>query len=212
MSIFVPDLSSGTFDSEVNERWMEALDVGSGRLYFVRLEKNSAGDSVKPQGETSWEPPSGFLVRQQLVHALAKALAKDSDSAFLARVRERFPPPQTAPPPAAADDDVKQLHAQIAQLESEKAALLARAERAEANTPQLPPRPMLASMTSRPGSWKRGASQRFSTIAEQPPEPPAWALAKAVSGVGPYFEGPSDDDPPAVRPPSTLNRKVSGGI
>ena len=33
------------FSVDVNTRWMEALDVGSGRLYFVRLETNAAGDA-----------------------------------------------------------------------------------------------------------------------------------------------------------------------
>ena len=97
-SIYVPDLTIDSFDASVNDDWMEALDVGSGRLYFVQLEKNASGDSVKPSGETSWEPPKGFLVRQQLVHALARALAAGDDASFLSRVRERFPPPSTPPP------------------------------------------------------------------------------------------------------------------
>ena len=222
-SIYVPDLTIDSFDASVNDDWMEALDVGSGRLYFVQLEKNASGDSVKPSGETSWEPPKGFLVRQQLVHALARALAAGDDASFLSRVRERFPPPSTPPPgnaPVAATaataadaEELARLRAQVAQLESDKAALLTRAETAEASIPQLPPRPPMLGEMSKPGSWKRGASQRFGTIAEQPPEPPTWAMAKAQSGVGPYFEGPSMDNVFSPQPPQpTLNRRVSGGI
>ena len=195
-SIYVPDLTIDSFDASVNDDWMEALDVGSGRLYFVQLEKNASGDSVKPSGETSWEPPKGFLVRQQLVHALARALAAGDDASFLSRVRERFPPPSTPPPgnaPVAATaataataadaEELARLRAQVAQLESDKAALLTRAETAEASIPQLPPRPPMLGEMSKPGSWK-GASQRFGTIAEQPPEPPLgrWQRRRAASG------------------------------
>jgi hypothetical protein len=78
-------------DRAVNERWMEALDTATGRIYFIELEANSLGD-VRPSGNTEWQAPKGFLTRMELVAALT------DDAAFLSRVRHRFPPP-SAPPP-----------------------------------------------------------------------------------------------------------------
>lgn len=108
----------GSFDAEVNNSWMEALDVGTGRFYFIRLATN----------ETSWERPAGFLDRKDLVRAHAEVLASTStaapamdDATFLARVRERFPPP--AMPPKANDGELQALKARVAALEGENASL-----------------------------------------------------------------------------------------
>ena len=97
-----------TFEPSVNETWMEALDTASGRLYFVKLEVSASGDAVKPQGDTSWQPPAGFLVRHELVAALSVALdnqnnssssgaggSADDEAAFIEKVKQRFPPPST---------------------------------------------------------------------------------------------------------------------
>jgi hypothetical protein len=171
-----------SFKPAVNTEWLEAIDTGTGRLYFVRLEHSENGESVRPQGETSWTPPDGFLVRQQLVTALSNALAsgggkpaEDNEAMFLAKVRQRFPPPSTPPP---ANADTAELKARIAQLEEElQAARAAPPKLADAQRP----------------SWKRGASAKFAdpsalgTVVEQPPPPPAWALSKgnSRSGVAP---------------------------
>ena len=91
-----------TFEPSVNETWMEALDTASGRLYFVKLEVSASGDAVKPQGDTSWQPPAGFLVRHELVAALSVALdnqnnssssgaggSADDEAAFIEKVKQR---------------------------------------------------------------------------------------------------------------------------
>ena len=83
-------MSRNNVDRAVNERWMEALDTTTGRVYFLELEMNDAGE-VRPTGSTAWEPPPGFLTRNDLLAALL------DDDAFLARVRQRFPPPATPP-------------------------------------------------------------------------------------------------------------------
>jgi actin len=85
-------------DRAVNERWMEALDTSSGRLYYIELEINEAGD-VRPTGTTAWQPPVGFLTRSDLIAALL------DDEAFLARVKQRFPPPSSPPPSSSSTDD-----------------------------------------------------------------------------------------------------------
>ena len=64
MNLAGPKMAS--FDSAVNMAWMEALDVGTGRLYYIKLQTN----------ETSWECPEGFLERKALVAAHAKALTE----------------------------------------------------------------------------------------------------------------------------------------
>lgn len=117
-----------SFAEDTNMAWMEALDVGSSRLYFIKLDNN----------ETSWECPPGFLVRKDLVRQHAKLLqevasggggkADMDDAAFLARVRERFPPPAVPPP----GEDATALQARVAVLEQEKATL--QAALAEAGT------------------------------------------------------------------------------
>lgn len=211
---------------------MEALDVGSGRLYFVRLETNAAGDSVRPLGETSWEQPEGFLVRQELVAALSATLHErggaptEDDATFLAKVRERFPPPSTPPP---SGRDVAELLERVRQLEAEKAALAERAEAAEeeaaaarsqasappmgSSAPSCGVPPALGNVLQRP-SWKRGASSKFTMPggaltpdAGLPPPPPKWALEKAMSGGGPY-----DGAAEASAPGPSLNRRQSGAI
>merc|ERR1719197_1773706 len=92
--------AAASFQREVNETWMEAIDTDSHRLYFVKLEVSEAGDAVRPQGETAWEAPPGFLVRHELVAALSSVVqpsggsaevAQEDEDAFLAKVRERFP-------------------------------------------------------------------------------------------------------------------------
>ncbi len=47
MSVLPSNLTAATFRSDVNDVWMEALDVGSGRLYFVKLEKARAKSSAR---------------------------------------------------------------------------------------------------------------------------------------------------------------------
>ena len=193
--------AASSFDRAVNESWMEAIDAASNRLYYVRLETSADGDAVRPQGETAWEPPAGFLVRSELAAALASALAagsggggsSDDEAAFLAKVRARFPPPPTPP------REMSDLRNRIAELEEEKEALFARAEAAEKALADATAAaatgggsgaggaPPTLGQAQRP-SWKRGASARFELggIAEQPPPPPPWALAKAASGAGPF--------------------------
>jgi hypothetical protein len=115
-----------SFDTAVNTAWMEALDMSSRRLYFIKLDTN----------ETSWECPTDFKVRVDLVAEHAKALESmrsgstsavgEGDATFLSRVRERFPPPATLPP---AGGDSSALKAQVQQLEREKAALQDQVER-----------------------------------------------------------------------------------
>mmetsp|Transcript_8508 Transcript_8508/g.17241 ORF Transcript_8508/g.17241 Transcript_8508/m.17241 type:complete len:230 (-) Transcript_8508:580-1269(-) len=193
-----------TFDTAVNTAWMEALDMGTGRLYFIKLDNN----------ETSWECPPNFKVRVDLVAEHAKALeslksggpssAGVDDCAFLARIRERFPPPAT-PPPAGGNGNSAALKAQVEQLQRDKLALQEQVERLkvaaetasaekatlEQTVEQLtlnaaavsagggaPPScvgpPSLGSGPKAP-SWTRGASVRFAN-AQLPPPPPDWAL------------------------------------
>ena len=193
--------------------WMEALDVGSGRLYFIRLADNT----------TSWEQPEGFLTRKELVTAHAQLLQSSTgdEASFMARVRERFPPP-VAPPPASAapelEEQVRQLTTQVEQLmtasaaaRSEKLALEATVERlsaggcAEGDAP--PPScvapPMLGTAAKMPGgSWKRGASAKWGALdpPTPPPPPPEWAVqmsrgasshgsSKSLLGVGRNHSG-----------------------
>ena len=216
----------------VNSEWMEALDVGSGRLYFIRMEMNGAHD-VRPTGLTEWEAPPGFLVRGELVAALSKAQSEvNDDAAFLARVRQRFPPPPPPPPAAASPTEVASLRQQVAKLEAEKqemelavsqanaaadaanAARLAAEARAAAGaggaSASSTPAPPLGSALQRP-SWKRGASQRFANGAAQPPPPPEWAraMSRNASGYGPYDAYDADSQPPI---PGRLGRKMSGAI
>lgn len=154
------------FDAAVNQRWLEALDVNSGRIYFMELELNAAGD-VRPTGQTSWEAPPGFLVRREMIMYLQSALQALEDDAFLAKVRDRFPPPSTGTP---AEREVMQLRARVAELEASRAELASRVEAAEAQ--QVP-------------TWKRGASSKFAPgTVEQPPPPPAWMLANKTSSMG----------------------------
>lgn len=172
------------FNRQVNETWMEALDVGSGRLYFVKLEVNRSGD-VRPLGETSWEAPEGFLVRRDLCAALADASAQaqkqESDEEFMARVRQRFPPPATPPPSSAAEVELERLRYQASQFEGERIALQQRVQQLEAQlaaaTPAAAPSPGMPKP-----SWKRGASAKFVGVQQQIPPPPAWALSKSSSG------------------------------
>jgi len=228
-----------TFDPSVNTAWMEALDMGSGRLYYIKLDTN----------ETSWECPSQFLVRADLVAAHATALeqlrqhpaasaADGDDAAFLARVLERFPPPLTPPP---AGDASTALQAQVQRLEREKAALeqqvtqlSAAAQKASAEKAALEQTvaqlntvsasgapPSCASPSgAKPPSCKRGASARFN-LAAPPPPPPEWALqmSKGSSGrtvVGAMTDGGAATAPSAssgiggLHPP--LNRRISGAI
>ena len=153
---------------------MEALDVGSGRLYFVRLEYNADGD-VRPIGETSWERPPGFLLRREMCQEMSNALtskssapAAESDEVFLARVRQRFPPPATPPP---TELEIQSLRQRLAEAE---------ARASNSSQPATKPPPMLADANQRP-SWKRGASAKFVGMQAQVPPPPQWALA-AVGG------------------------------
>ena len=48
---------------ETNARWLEALDPGSGRVYYVDLETQ----------QSSWDPPTHFMDRKELSTALQKA-------------------------------------------------------------------------------------------------------------------------------------------
>jgi len=212
----------------VNSQWMEALDVESGRLYYIRIEMNSAHD-VRPTGETAWEAPPGFLVRGELVAALSKAQSEVNDeAAFLARVRQRFPPPPSPPPATVSPTEVVSLRQQLAKLDAEKqelelavsqaqaaadaanAARLAAEARAAAGAGASMPAPPLGAALQRP-SWKRGASQRFGSGAVQPPPPPEWAraMSRGASGYGPYDGYAAAAQPP---PPATLGRKMSGAI
>jgi hypothetical protein len=106
------------FDVAMNTQWMEALDIDSGRLYYIHLATH----------QTSWDCPEGFLVRSRLVDALASTLASggagggEGEAAFLARVRERFPPP-ASPPPAASAAELDSLRAQLEALRVESDAL-----------------------------------------------------------------------------------------
>ena len=189
-------MPDAAFNEAINKEWMEALHVETGRLYYVRLEAIAIDgiEAVKPTGETSWTPPNGFLVRQELCKALTVAIAKSEDeSAFIDKVKQRFPPPVEPPPHERERSEMRE---RIAQLEQANAELVQRAEAAEAASASgggaeaaaavaaaEPPKP----------SWKRGASARFTSSAsfgalvEEPPPPPPWALSrKTSSGIGPY--------------------------
>jgi hypothetical protein len=189
----------------VNTEWMEALDVGSGRFYFINLNSN----------ETSWECPPGFLIRKDLVAAHAKLIGSGAgansgcmtapidDIAFLARVRERFPPPVT--PQSGGGDDVnelKKLKAKVVEMDAQKADLQAALTAATSEKALLeqiletlsagpsmgaaPPScvapPMLSAAEAMLPTWKRGASQRFAGV-EMPPAPPPWAICQSKSGI-----------------------------
>ena len=191
------------FDEQTNLAWMEALDVGSGRLYFIKLANN----------ETSWECPSGFLVRTDLVHAHAKLLSNGSgsraemgDEEFLARVRQRFPPPSTPQLTPSDPEALSALQLRVTELETENAALRAAAAKASTekaglvqtieqlslaptNVGTAPPScvgppscvaPPALGNGVKPPSWQRGASMRFANT-EGPPPPPAWAMAQTSS-------------------------------
>ena len=152
------------FDAAVNLAWMESFDASSGRLYYIQRETN----------ETSWECPPGFCERRALVAAHAKVLSGGSgpsdEAAFLARVRDKFPPP----PPAADADELATMRHTIQQLLADKAALEQKVQQLGAE-PSCPAPPKLGSQPPKPPSWNRGASARF-LLAEQPPRPPEWAL------------------------------------
>ena len=165
------------FDDAVNTSWLEALDITTGRIYFVHLESKD-GELVRPTGKTSWDAPPGFLVRRELVGYLRSALnAVDDEAAFLAKVRDRFPPP---PIPTTPEREVEQLRARVAQVEEACAELKARAEAAEANAQSQ------AGESQAPPTWKRGASSKWAGTVREPPPPPAWMLAKKTSSMGLY--------------------------
>ena len=213
--------SMATTFATVNTEWMEALDVDSGRFYFIKLDSN----------ETSWECPPGFLIRKDLVAAHAKLIgsvagansgcmaAPIDDTAFLAHVRKRFPPPVT--PQSWGGDDVKELNklkAKVAELEAQKADLQAAltattSEKAlleqtlealstcgsmGAAPPSCVAPPMLSAAEAMLSSWKRGASQRFAGV-EMPPAPPPWAICQSKSGIPTGF---SSNGPQLSRPQS----------
>ena len=205
----------------VNTEWMEALDVDSGRFYFIKLDSN----------ETSWECPPGFLIRKDLVAAHAKLIGSGAgansgcmtapidDIAFLARVRERFPPPVT--PQSGGGDDVnelKKLKAKVVEMDAQKADLQAALTAATSEKALLeqtletlsagpsmgaaPPScvapPMLSAAEAMLPTWKRGASQRFAGV-EMPPAPPPWAICQSKSGIPTGF---SSSGPQLSRPQS----------
>ena len=73
---------------ETNSRWLEALDPGSGRVYFVDLETQ----------QSSWDPPTHFMDRKELSTALQKADADlkskpagDDEATFLEAWRKGEP-------------------------------------------------------------------------------------------------------------------------
>ena len=208
--------TAASFERDVNEHWMEAIDAGSGRLYFVRLQKSETGHAVRPVGETSWEAPAGFLTRHELVAKLSSALSQQTsgegsidDDVFLARVLARFPPPATPPPATAENKAAAALRNRVVELEEANETLRARCEAAEAEVAEAQRQAAQALSATGSGtsgaaappslgaaqrpSWKRGVSQRFLSSdglsVDQPPPPPPWALAKLQSGAGPFDLG-----------------------
>jgi len=167
----------------VNSSWLEALDPGSGRLYYVDLTTH----------QTAWEAPPTFSDRKQLAvaqHILAAEIAVAEsqaaeggaggldEAAFLARIRQRFPPPTTPPPSTAV------MQQRISSLESENADLRRQlqGQGSAADPAPLPPRLMsrCSSVASSRPSWVRGAS----AVLEAPPPPPQWAIQLSRSSCG----------------------------
>ena len=106
-----------------------------------------------------------WYVRELIMH-LQSALQALEDDAFLAKVRDHFPPPSTGTP---AEREVVWLRAGVAELEASRAELASRVEAQQAP------------------AWKRGASSKFAPgTVEEPPPPPVWMLAKKTSSMGLY--------------------------
>ena len=183
---------------EINSRWLESLDPGSGRTYFVDLETQ----------QSAWDAPTHFMDRKELAQALQKAdvglkskPASDDEATFLAKVKARFPAPPTKPPPPKTTSPLADTMSKgkVDELKAENARLrdrVAELESADRAPPPLPPaRPSNASFNvaappplpvGRPPrrvselpQWKRGASSMLPL--EQPPPPPAWALSMSSS-------------------------------
>ena len=89
-----------------------------------------------------------WYVRELIMH-LQSALQALEDDAFLAKVRDHFPPPSTGTP---AEREVVWLRARVAELEASRAELASRVEAQQAP------------------AWKRGASSKFAPgTVEEPP-------------------------------------------
>jgi hypothetical protein len=178
---------------ETNTRWLEALDPSSGKVYFVDL----------PTQQSSWDAPEAFMDRKELSQALQKAHADleelGSEEAFLAKVKERYPPPPTEKPPPPkptesmlkgkgsmasmpiADGELKaeneRLQRRVAELEAAAAAAAAPAQPSAAAPPPLPGLPGLAEPPPLPLSAAGAAIARrgSATAATASPRgPPQW--------------------------------------
>lgn len=168
------------FSAHVNLSWMEALDVDSGRLYYVRIQEaattNEQGD-VRPTGETSWDPPEGFMVRRELCEALSAALISSrangstttDEESFLAKVRARFPPPSAS---TSVEREMAELRRRVKELEEANATL-----KQQTNT-------RVGSTDSGKSLGTRSPSSRFEGVSvKEPPPPPVWMTVKHLSSV-----------------------------
>jgi hypothetical protein len=212
-----------TFEPSVNETWMEALDTASGRLYFVKLEVSASGDAVKPQGDTSWQPPAGFLVRHELVAALSVALdnqnnssssgaggSADDEAAFIEKVKQRFPPPSTPPPSTLAEREAAELRDRVVQLEEEKEMLAHQLEAAQmkAEAAQMAVAATAAQLAAN-GQQASGAASSSSApppMLDQAVQRPSWKRG-ASSRFGNLGAVPEQPPPP---PPWALAKATSG--
>lgn len=189
---------------ETNSRWLEALDPGSGRVYFVDLETQ----------QSSWDAPTHFMDRKELAQALQKASSKpagDDEATFLAKVKARFPAPPTKPPPpkmtsSLAEDSmskgkVDELKAENARLQARIAELESRDGSASVAPPPLPPAlPSNASFNvAAPPPLPVGVSKQASSSPFASPR--GGAAPRRVSAVPQWKRGASSMLPLEQPPP-----------
>merc|ERR1712216_533913 len=171
---------------EVNSHWLEAMDPGSGKLYFIDLNSQ----------QTSWDPPAHFMDRKQLAVAhcallsdLEKAEARakaaeaaskaappqeEDDEAFLAKVRSRFPPPSEPPPAESGTQSVAALEEQVKRLQAEKVELMVRLQQLEgsqvaATLAKTQSQRTVSQVGALPRQMTRGASKFNAADVEPPP-------------------------------------------
>lgn len=182
-------MDSPQFD-KVNTTWLEALDAGTGRYYFVNSTSN----------ETTWEPPECFSDRKELVQLIKDARTKTSgmpgqqtEEEFIAKVKARFPPP-AGPAPANSssaevstlkerlsvmDQDLNSTRHQAEQLQSERDQQVAAAAAGAAELSAV--RGQLEQLTQETTRLQQAAEARGLSsfpLREEPPPVPAWALGK----------------------------------
>tara|TARA_B110001452_G_scaffold262794_1_gene263295 strand:- start:606 stop:1412 length:807 start_codon:yes stop_codon:yes gene_type:complete len=187
---------------ETNSRWLEALDPGSGRVYFVDLETQ----------QSSWDPPTHFMDRKELSQALQKADADlkskpagDDEATFLAKVKARFPAPPGKPPPPkmnsslAAGPSLDELKAENARLQARIAELESRDSSSSAAPPPLPPAVASSFNVAAPPPLPLGVSKQASSSPFASPR--GGAAPRRVSAVPQWKRGASSMLPLEPPPP-----------